>query len=204
MANTFPGRLGLQQRVIPSYRALFLDSLARSCIRGLSVFAGEPLADEGIDSIAKLNQAQLVQTKNRYLFNPGSSMFLCWQSGFLDWLEEWQPDVLVVEANPRYLVTRRAIRWMHQNGRKVIGWGLGAPPINGPFAWYRRWERLSLLHSLDAVIAYSRLGAEQYQQIGIPAERVYVAFNAVDPAPGTIPPDRPAEFDGKATVLFIG
>jgi len=204
MADTFPGRLGLQQRVIPSYRALFLDNLAGSCIGGLSVFAGVPLPDEGIDPVAKLNHAQLVQVKNRYLFNPGSSMFLCWQSGFLDQLEKWQPDVLVVEANPRYPVTRRAIGWMHRNGRKVIGWGLGAPPISGPFAWYRRWERLSLLRSLDAVIAYSQLGAEQYKQAGIPAERVYVAFNAVDPAPATIPPEKPAHFDGKATLLFIG
>ena len=204
MADTFPGRLGLQQRVIPSYREVFLDSLAESCVRGLSVFAGAPLPDEGIDPVAKLNHAQLVLAKNMHLFDPGSSLFMCWQSGFLDWLEEWQPDVLVVEANPRYPATRRAIGWMHRNGRKVIGWGLGAPTINGPFARYRRWERLSLLRSLDAVIAYSRPGAEQYKLAGIPAERVYVAVNAVDPAPATIPADKPAIFDGKATVLFIG
>ena len=204
MADTFPGRLGLQQRVIPTYRALFLDSLAGSCVRGLSVFAGAPLPDEGVDPVAKLNHANLVKAKNLHLFNPGSSLFLCWQNGFLDWLEAWQPDALVVEANPRYPVTRRAIGWMHRHGRKVIGWGLGAPPLNGPLAWYRRWERLSLLRLLDAVIAYSRLGAEQYQQAGIPAERVYVAFNAVDPAPAAIPPEKPAQFDGKPTVVFIG
>ena len=51
MSATYPGRLGLQQRVLPSYRAVFLDSLALVCQGGLSVFAGEPLPDEGIDPI---------------------------------------------------------------------------------------------------------------------------------------------------------
>ena len=203
-ADTFPGRLGLQQRVIPSYRALFLDTLANSCEKGLSVFAGKPLPDEGIETVESLRSAKLVQAKNRHLFNPGSALFLCWQSGFLDWLEDWQPDALIVEANPRYPVTRGAIKWMHDRGRKVMGWGLGAPSINGPLSRFRRWERSGLLRSLDAVIAYSQRGAEQYKQLGFPPERVYVAFNAVDSAPTSPPPDKPVSPARRAKVLFIG
>ena len=40
-ARRFPGRLGLQQRVLPAYRAPFFDLLAGACQGGLSVFAGE-------------------------------------------------------------------------------------------------------------------------------------------------------------------
>lgn len=204
MIDTFPGRLGLQQRVLPSYRGAFLDALAKVCQRGLSVFAGKPLPKEGIEPVDQLYIAEYVQAKNRYFLDPGSSMFLCWQSGFLGWLEEWQPDVLIVEANPRYPVTRQAIAWMHQKGRKVIGWGLGAPPIAGPFSGLRRWERLNLLHSLDAIIAYSKLGAEQYRQLGLPSERVFVASNSVAPPPSFPPPQRTLEFNGQATILFVG
>lgn len=204
MDNIFNGRLGLQQRVIPSYRALFLDRLANSCRGGLSVFAGEPLPDEGIDPIDRLDQAQLVQAKNRYFLDPSSAWFLCWQGGYLHWLDEWQPEALIVEANPRYLATRLAIRWMHQKGRKVIGWGLGAPSISGQLSKIRQWERTNLLHSLDAVITYSRLGARQYIQLGIPAERVYVAFNAVDQAPKAAPAEKQAQLSGNGTLLFIG
>ncbi len=204
MADTFPGRVGLQQRVLPSYRAVFFDHLAERCQGGLSVFAGEPLPGEGIKPVDKLRVAQRVKAKNRYFGNPGSSMFVCWQGGFQEWLEDWQPDILIVEANPRYPTTPKAIEWMHHNGRKVIGWGLGAPPIRGPLAATRQRQRINLLNSLDAVLAYSELGAAQYRHLGIAPEHVYVATNAVELAPTTPPPQRPVAIDGQVTVLFVG
>jgi glycosyltransferase involved in cell wall biosynthesis len=200
----FPGRLALQQRVLPAYRAAFLDSLAGACQGGLSVFAGKPLAVEGIAPEESLTQATLVPARNRYIKDPSSSLFICWQDGFLRWLSDWQPDAMVVEANPRYPATRLAIRWMHRRKRPVVGWGLGAPPLSGRLAWLRRWERLSLLHSFDAVIAYSRIGAEQYRQLGLPAERVFVASNAADPAPKIPPPIRSSRFITHPNVLFVG
>jgi glycosyltransferase involved in cell wall biosynthesis len=204
MQNTYPGRLGLQQRVLPSYRAVFLDTLAGACQGGLSVFAGEPLANEAIDPIDRLQVAQFVKANNRYLSNPSSALFVCWQAGLIPWLEAWQPDALIIEANPRYPTTRKAILWMHEKGRKVIGWGLGAPQIDGPLAGIRQRERLGLLNSLDGIIAYSRQGAEQYLDLGISPEQIFVAPNAVDLAP-TIPPSiRPSPIEGKATILFVG
>jgi len=44
----FPGRVGIQQRVLPTYRVPFFDRLAAECAGGLEVFAGEPRAEEGI------------------------------------------------------------------------------------------------------------------------------------------------------------
>jgi glycosyltransferase involved in cell wall biosynthesis len=203
--DIFPGRIGLQQRVIPSYRALFLDTLAKACEGGLSVFAGRPLPIEGIDPVEELQNARFVNVKNKNFLDPSSSFYICWQKGLIKWLEEWQPDILIVEANPRYPTTRQAIAWMHNHKRKVIGWGLGAPPIQGLLASLRRRERLSLLNSLDRIIAYSRQGAEQYLKIGMPKEKVYVAFNATEPAPRYPLPVRPTQFTkGKATILFIG
>jgi glycosyltransferase involved in cell wall biosynthesis len=202
--ETFTRRLGLQQRVVPNYRAVFFEALARRDQGGLNVFAGQPLAAEGIEAVDSLQSTQLVRAKNHYLFDPSSPWFMCWQDGFIDWLEQWQPDVLVVEANPRYPVTRSAIRWMHARSRKVIGWGLGAPPISGLFSGLRQKERFSLVNSLDSVIAYSRLGAEQYRQMGVAPEKVYVASNAVAPVPTTPPPDRPSAFNGSPCILFVG
>ena len=202
--DTYIGRLGLQQRVLPSYRAVFLDSLAEACQGGMSVFAGLPLRIEGIVPVEQLEKARFVQAKNWQFRDPSSSLFLCWQGGFIRWLEEWQPDALVVEANPRYPVTRLAIRWMHQRKRPVIGWGLGAPPIRGKFSRFRRWERLSLLRSFDAIIAYSRRGAEQYLRLGLSAQCIFVASNAVDPAPSSPPLQRESVFVGQLTLLFVG
>ncbi len=48
--SQIPVRLGLVQRVLPDYRALFFDTLAGACPQGLGVFAGQPRPDEAIES----------------------------------------------------------------------------------------------------------------------------------------------------------
>ncbi len=202
--NRFPGRLALQQRVLPAYRLTFFDLLAGVCEGGLSVFAGQPLPVEHIAVSERLERAHYVAARNRHLAHPGSPFYQCWQPGIVDWLEEWNPDALIVEANPRYPSNRRAIRWMHARGRPVLGWGLGAPPVSGRLAAWRTRQRAKFLNSLDALIAYSQRGAEGYRQLGFPAERVFVAPNAVAPRPQSLPPDRPAIYQERPTVLFVG
>ncbi len=116
----FNGKLALQQRVLPSYRVPFFDLLAQSC-EGMSLFAGQARPMEmianGQPQIAKYHEA-----KNIHLFS--GAFYLCHQQGFVDWLEAWNPNALIVEANPRYLSTPSAVRWMHARGRK--GHRLGA------------------------------------------------------------------------------
>jgi glycosyltransferase involved in cell wall biosynthesis len=203
-AEKFPGRLALQQRVLPRYRTVFVECLAQACGDGLYVFAGQPLAVEGIEPAESLYAAHLTQARNLFFRDPSSKLFLCWQKGFTRWLEEVQPEALIVEANPRNLATRLAVRWMHRHGKPVLGWGLGAPPLAGTLAALRRWERLSMLRSLDAVVAYSRRGAEQYRALGIPAGRVFVASNAVAPRLGQPSAAKPVDATAPLTVLFVG
>ena len=210
MSEAYPGRVGLQQRVLPEYRAPFFDCLAQVCSGGLGVIAGQPLPGEQIRTTANLKQAKYFPAHNRHFLNPASPLYQCWQDGILGWLQEWQPDVLIVEANPRYPTTRRALEWMHARNRPVIGWGLGLPSIpgrlsvSGLLAPIRRRQRLQLVGSLDAVIAYSQTGAEQYRLAGVAPERVFVALNAVTPRPVQPPPGRPPQPVERPLVLFVG
>jgi len=117
--------LGLQQRVLPSYRALFFDMLASACAGGMSLFAGQPRVEESIVS-GELQVANHARAQNiHFLKGP---LYLCYQRGLLDWLADWNPDALIVEANPRYISTPAAVQWMQRRGRPVLGWGLGSPP----------------------------------------------------------------------------
>ncbi len=200
----FPGRIAIQQRVLPVYRAPLMDTLAEKCTGGLSVFAGNPLPEEGIVAAGELQVAKLVFAHNRHFSHPGSVLYQCFQDGWVDWLEDWQPDILVVEANPRYPNTRQGIDWMHAHKRPVLGWGLGAPPLHGPLAAWRRVLRQRLLRSLDGVIAYSQRGAREYQQAGIPIDSIFVAPNAVARRPSRPPPDRPLSFNARPMVLYVG
>jgi glycosyltransferase involved in cell wall biosynthesis len=200
----FPGRLALQQRVLPAYRAPLFDALAQRCEGGLSVFAGQPQAGEQIVSVERLQIAQFVPAHNRHFLQVGSPFYQCWQPGILAWLEAWQPQALIVEANSRYRSTPGAVRWMHARGRLVLGWGLGAPPLHGSLAGWRRRARQKFLGALDGVIAYSQRGAAEYRAMGFASERVFVAPNAAAPRPVSPPPPRPPAFAARPVVLFVG
>jgi len=192
----FSGKLGLQQRVLPSYRAQFFDLLAQACEGGMSLFAGMPRPAESIVSTAQLQFTHYQSAKNIHLF--GGAFYLCYQLGIINWLEEWNPDALIVEANPRYLSTPSAVKWMRAHGRKVIGWGLGNP---SPF---RRGAgvRSHFINQFDAMLTYSQRGADEYAALGYPREKIFVAHNSVSPAP-TFNVERPT-FNVKPTILFVG
>lgn len=189
------GRVAIQQRVLPSYRAPFFDALAAHCAGGLHVFAGSPRPGESIHSATRLNQAAWDRVENLHLL--GGAAYLCYQRGLLEGLKRFDPETLIVEANWRYLATPRVVDWMKDRGRPVIGWGLGAS--GGAAGLFRR----RLLRRLDAVIAYSTRGAAEYAAAGVPVERIYVAPNAVDPPAGR-PPRRPTGISRRSRVLFVG
>lgn len=201
MKPIFRGRLALQQRVLPAYRVPFFDLLAQSCENGMSLFAGQPRPDEGVIP-GELHIANYRPAHNVHLLR--GPVYLCYQRGLSEWLEEWNPDALIVEANPRYLATSSAARWMMVRGRPVIGWGLGAPPLAGPAAGFRQRRRIQFLRQFDALIAYSHRGADEYAALGFPRERIFVATNSVSPRPLSPIPLRPSTFDPRPTILFVG
>ena len=200
----FSGRLAVQQRVLPAYRAPFFEALAQACAGGLSVFAGQARPNENIPPAEELKSAQYVMAKNWHFFSIQSPFYRCYQAGITQWLEAWQPEALIVEANPRYISTPAAIRWMKRRGKLVLGWGLGALPVSGRLAGQRRNARQRFLRSLDGLIAYSQRGAEEYRSTGFPAERIFVATNAVTPRPTNPLPERASQFQGRGRVLFVG
>jgi glycosyltransferase involved in cell wall biosynthesis len=111
-----------------------------------------------------------------------------------------------VEANPRYLSTSPAIKWMHKRGCPVLGWGLGAPPPSGSPHFLRKWgERQwrTFLNRFDGLIAYSQRGADEYAAYGIPRQKIFVAHNAVSATPKALPDRRPLTVD-RMTILFVG
>ncbi len=196
-----PLRLGLQQRVLPSYRVPFFEALAGACRDGLAVFAGEPRPQEMVETSRKLQQAVHFLARNRHLFS--GSFYLCWQSGMVSWLKSWQPQALVVEANPRYLHTPAAVSWMHARQRPVIGWGLGAPALSGSFAGLRQATRRVFLGQFDALLAYSRRGCEQYAASGFDPRRIFIAPNAAVPRPAQMLSEKPLP-TGRPVLLFVG
>ena len=200
--KSFSGKLALQQRVLPTYRAPFFDLLASACDGGLSLFTGLPRPVEGITTAKQLQIANYKLGDNVHLLN--GAFYLCYQRGLMDWLQQWKPDALIMEANPRYLSTSSAVKWMHQQHKPVIGWGLGSPPLSGPLAGFRQMRRLSFLTQFDALLAYSQRGADEYAALGFPREKIFVAHNSVSAPPSSPLPERPSTFNLQPVILFFG
>lgn len=193
--NKYAGRLGVQQRVLPGYRVPFFDLLAGQCAGGMSLFAGQARPSEMI--AGRTTQIAIHrEAKNIHLF--GGAFYLCYQQGFINWLEEWNPDALIVEANPRYLSTPSAVKWMRQRGRKVLGWGLGSPSVSG----FRKQRRQAFIHQFDGMISYSQRGAEEYAALDFPREKIFVAHNSVSMAPTLKVKSQRSE--GAPVIMFVG
>ncbi len=196
---TFPGRLAIQQRVLTTYRAAFFDTLAAACEVGLDVCAGLPRPEESIAVTDSLTLAKFTPVKNLHILR--GRFYFCHQSGLLRWLSGCDPAALILEANPRYLATPAAIRWMKRRGRPVLGWGLGAPAsVTGLL----RERRSRFLRQFDGLLTYSRRGAEEYAAAGFPAEKIFVAPNAAARRPARPMPSRPAQLAERPVVLFVG
>jgi glycosyltransferase involved in cell wall biosynthesis len=207
----FSGKLGIQQRVLPAYRVDFFDLLAEACEGGLSIFAGDVPREESIPNAGELNIAEYVKSHNYHVLDVQSRYYFLWQGGLINWLENWDPDVLIVEANPRYLSTNGGIQWMHARGRAVIGWGLGAPPVGKPRSlggqintFWRSYLRARLYDQVDALIAYSHKGAKEYNDLLSIQKPIYVASNAVARRPAAISVERPPKFENRPVVLYVG
>ena len=199
----FSGRLALQQRVLPNYRIPFFDTLASSCEKGMSLFAGKARKEEHISTNKNLTVAQYTHAKNHHLFK--GSFYFCYQEKIIPWLEKNNPDVLIVEANPRYLSTPSAIKWMRSRNRPVIGWGLGAPQRAWALAGVQRKNWMRFLNKFDALIAYSQRGADDYATLGINKEKIFVAPNAVAHKPKGGLLTRPIRQEYEQLIaLFVG
>ena len=196
-------RIGVMQRVLPSYRVPLFDALANEFNGAVSVFSGEPRKSEALTSGAVPQTAKMWRGKNHHIFN--GPFYLCWQSGLMEWLTDWQPRVLIMEANPRYLRSTAAMRWMRKEDGRLIGWGLGSPNTQGSLSVPRMSVRKCFIRKFDAMITYSSQGACEYEALGFPSDRIFTAPNAVAPRPAHSMPERPPAFRGdKPVVVFVG
>jgi glycosyltransferase involved in cell wall biosynthesis len=197
----FSGKVGLQQRVFPNYRSRFFERLAQACEGGFSLIAGGPRKSESIITTDKLQYGDFHKTRNLHLF--GGRFYMCFQAGLMQWLEHLDPEILILEANPRYLSNRLAVNWMHKRGRPVVGWGLGVPAAVGAISGMQTQGRDRYLSAFDAMISYSSLGAKQYVASGMSESQVFIAVNSASPAPSKM--HERGRIAGRALrILFVG
>ncbi|HBA86937.1 MAG TPA: hypothetical protein DCZ75_02805 [Geobacter sp.] len=86
-------------------------------------------------------------------------------------------DVYILPNTLSYLDVWACLAASRLLGRKVCLWGHGKGSLNGTVA---RWFRKLFMNSADALVFYSDAAKKAWQQSGIPKEKMFVAYNALD------------------------
>ena len=200
--SRYSGTVCVQQGVLTDYRAPLFDEVSRHCDGGLHILASKPREHLQIKSADQLTHASVTASSTRVIGRSPLQMY--WQTGIIEWLERHDPGVLITEANARYLSSRRARRWMRAKQRPVIGWGLGTMALSRGMERVRGMGRKKFVNGFDALIAYSTRAADEYEQLGFNRERIFIAYNACTMRPPGSMPERPAAFEDRPNILFVG
>ena len=118
------------------------------------------------------------------------------------WSAGWQTVILMRSLwRPTRATFRHpaAVRWMKKRRRPVHRLGAGRVTAHRSFVQPEKdLAGIPSCDQFDALITYSRRGADEYAALGFPAGKIFVAPNAASPRPTFPLPIRPPAFERAA------
>lgn len=196
-------RVTVVQRVLPAYRIPLFELLSRHDSVELTVVHGQPLSEEAITGN---EQHQLHTTEVRNLYRKGGRTFKAvHQRGIVSAVRASNPEVVIVEANPR-LSSAYLVPWaMRRMEVPVIGWGLGL--VSGPVGSSRFTLPVmrSLVKRFSAILAYHADAKRTYEGLGARPDRVFVAPNSTISKADIVNGNEPSRsVSGPLRVAYLG
>lgn len=182
-----PVRVALVQRVIPGYRIPVFEALADADGIDLTVFHGSNPGDSarGNADLADVDGFDHVELPTTVLSPFG--LRLVWFGGLLARVRDDEFDVYVCSASPSLLTVVALAASLRLFGdAELVWWGKSLGQKRDPSAPGRllraagEYLRGPLYRAAGACVCYSTAAAEYFQSYGVPAERVFVAYNSVD------------------------
>lgn len=137
--------------------------------------------------------------KNWYFAN--SEMFV-YQFGVIKHIWKNKYDVLIAEYNPRILSNVLLAMKIRPKKTKLILWGhgLGKKYKSNYFATRLR---LKLANMANALILYSKEGANIFKNYGYPEDRIFIAQNTID-ATEILKKSKTYDFKKRFRILYTG
>ena len=169
-------RILIVQKFLPPYRLALFQRLAASPRLDVTLAYGEARRGTALESIAHPPGVQVLPLRNTY-WGFGQRESVVYQHGLQRLLSERYYDCVIAEFNPRIVSTLRAFSLAKRRGMKFIWWGHGMGPHAG--AWTARL-RMRLTRNADALVFYNGEQADRFVAMGVPREKVFVAWNSID------------------------
>lgn len=169
-------RVLLIQRVVAPYRLPFFRRLHCSDKLEVTFAYGDSSADKTIRSPKESpSDWRVINLQNLYWRETEQ---ICWQRGLLSSVNPHRFDVIIAEFNPRILTNVLACFSSKLYGIPFIWWGIGLSVISD--SRIRKQVRKSLLNIASAGILYDNSVREEFISLGIPQEKLFVAYNSID------------------------
>lgn len=185
------------QRILPPYRLALFQKLAQSSRFKMEMAYGQAAPNSAQESLRDPPGLSVTALKNFYFQGQEN---LVYQKGVSHLLRSCRYDVLIAEFNPRIVTNVLAAFQAKRQGLRLIWWGHGIRPRS---SWRAVRVYMVLTKMADAFLFYNEAGAEQMVSLGLPREKIFVAWNSVDTG-GIEPLRQITPFEGRFRVLSIG
>ncbi|ESP95131.1 MULTISPECIES: glycosyltransferase family 4 protein [Pseudoalteromonas] len=161
------------QRVPALFRKEFFEQLNTK----IDVFlaTGTPSENENMKCFEEVSIKKHLKSEINYHLGDRVS----YDSNWKKFVEDIEPDVVVITPTPRMLSNYLLIKHCKKKGIPVIGWGMGEMPNRAGFKrdLHAKIQR-TLVAQLDGVACYSSTAKSYYQSLGV--NSLTVAHNSID------------------------
>lgn len=164
-------RVLIQNPMFPPYRVDLFKGLSNSSTLDPTFSFGLAHPDTSLVDVTEDHGLKLLPVKNHFVRNHTLTI----QRGLLDHVRSQKWDAMIASFDPRMVMNLLARRIARRQGTRFIWWGHGIRPRQRFGSIYRR-----LALDADAVILYSGEGKRKLAELGVPAERLFVAWNSID------------------------
>ncbi len=173
-SNSEPIPVLIGQQILPPYRLALMQALTASSKIKMTIAYGEALPGSALDSLREPPKVNRLTVHNHFWKKTDKMVY---QTGLMRQIRTGKYRVMVAEYNPRVLTNLAACLYAKSLGMQFIWWGHGIRPRTSPklIPLYQKMASLA-----DAMILYSGPGADQLAELGVPREKMFVAWNAID------------------------
>ena len=165
-------RVLIQQPILAPYRLAVFRALQNHPDLDVTFAYGQAHKDSALQSVMNPEGLSVIPVRNRFLLPHQAAVF---QDGLLDAFRQVSPDVVVLALDPREVSNFLVEKAARKTGCKVVWWGHGVRPRGRYRMWYR-----DMANRGDATLLYYPQGAEVLAQLGVPEDKLFVAWNSIE------------------------
>lgn len=174
VSKTTKIRVAMFQRIFAHYRQAVFQALATHPLLNFTLLHGEESLD-GIENVTNDPAVHCIRGHTKSLAFKKRAIFIMPHA--VKYARSAEYDVMIIPNDlycPSVWQVHRAAR---KKNKRIVIFSIGFPQYK---QWLRDKIRVWWAHNVDAMVLYSYAHRERFIRCGVPAEKIFVAPNALD------------------------